>query len=239
VTDAPKELLAPGGTLRAAINTGNAVLAQLQPDGSPSGVTVDLAREFARRLGVSCVLRPYDAAGKVVNAAKDDVWDVGFLAIDPLRATEIEYTRPYVLIEGAFAVPEGSRFRKPDELNQPGVRIGVGEGAAYDLHLTRTFTRAELVRYRTSANVFKGTVEDKLDAAAGIRQPVAAFAARTPGYRVLPEAFMAIRQAVAVPKAKAAAAPWLQAQLDELLRSGFVRAALERAGQDPDVAAPV
>ena len=44
--------LAPTGTLRAALNLGNPVLVQRGPDGTPSGTTVDLARELARRLGV-------------------------------------------------------------------------------------------------------------------------------------------------------------------------------------------
>jgi polar amino acid transport system substrate-binding protein len=45
--------LAPTGTLRASINVGNPVLAQGPPT-NPSGITVDIAREVATRLGVPC-----------------------------------------------------------------------------------------------------------------------------------------------------------------------------------------
>src|SRR5690349_16058574 len=83
--------LAPAGRLRAAINLGNPVLAQR--DGAtdePRGVSVDLARELARRLSVPVELVVYDAAGKVAAAAGTGAWDVAFLAIDPARATEID-----------------------------------------------------------------------------------------------------------------------------------------------------
>src|SRR5258708_36531499 len=44
--------LAPTGKLRAAINFGNGVLAQKGKTGEPQGVTADLSRELAKRLGV-------------------------------------------------------------------------------------------------------------------------------------------------------------------------------------------
>ena len=92
--------LAPTGKLRAAINFGNPVLAQKDPaTGEPRGVSVDLARELGRRLGVPVELVTFDAAGKVFAALKTGAWDIAFLAIDPARATEIAFTAPYVVIE--------------------------------------------------------------------------------------------------------------------------------------------
>src|SRR5438067_9755279 len=86
--------LAPSGKLRVAINLGNPVLAQGTPD-APRGVTVDLARELARRTGLALELVPFAAAGKVFEALKargaggTGTWDVAFLAIEPVRAAEI------------------------------------------------------------------------------------------------------------------------------------------------------
>jgi polar amino acid transport system substrate-binding protein len=228
--------LAPTGTLRAAINYGNAVLAKRHENGELTGVSVDIAREIARRLGVSLALVPYDGAGKVVNTAGQGAWDLGFLAIDPLRAKEIAYSAPYVGIEGAFAVNEKAAFMKPEELNAKGLRIGVGGGSAYDLHLSRTYLNAEYVRYPTSAAVFTAFFKDKLDAAAGIRQPVEAFAKNTPHVRLIKEAFMQINQAICIPINQAKALDWLQVQLADLKNAGFIRDALKRAGQDSDLA---
>lgn len=95
--------LAPTGKLRAAINFGNPVLAQKDPaSGEPRGLSVDLAHELGRRLGVPVELITYDAAGRVFDALKKGAGDVAFLAIDPARATEIAFTAPYVVIEGIY-----------------------------------------------------------------------------------------------------------------------------------------
>ncbi len=99
--------LAPGGKLRAAINFGNSVLAQKDPaTGEPKGITPDLARELGRRLGVPVEFATYDAAGKVFDAVKTGAWDIAFVAIEPVRAAEIEFSAPYVIIEGTYMVPK-------------------------------------------------------------------------------------------------------------------------------------
>ena len=50
----------PEGRLRASINVGNPILANLDSDGLPFGVSVDLAREFARQIGVELELKVFD-----------------------------------------------------------------------------------------------------------------------------------------------------------------------------------
>src|ERR1700742_3790849 len=101
--DAVKDL-APTGKLRAAINFGNSVLAQKGKDGEPQGITADLSRELAKRLGVEVAFVTYEAAGKAFEGAKEGAWDVGFVAIEPVRAQDIAFTAPYVIIEGTYMV---------------------------------------------------------------------------------------------------------------------------------------
>src|SRR5215475_10219574 len=104
--------LAPTGRLRAAINFGNSVLAQPDPAGGPPrGVSGELARALAKRLGVGIDYVTFDAAGKVFEALKADLWDVAFLAVDPVRAAGIAFTAPYVVIEGVYVVPKDSSLQ--------------------------------------------------------------------------------------------------------------------------------
>src|SRR5205085_6134046 len=132
------------GKLRAAINLGNMVLAQKDPaSGEPRGVTVDLAGELARRLAVPLELVPFDAAGKVFDALKNGAWDIAFLAIEPVRAAEIAFTAPYVIIEGVYMVPVDSPLRLVGDVDRDGVRIAVNKASAYDLFLTRTLKHAK------------------------------------------------------------------------------------------------
>jgi polar amino acid transport system substrate-binding protein len=189
---------------------------------SPGGITVDLAHELGARLGMPVELVLWDAARKSVDAVRDGVADVCFLAVDPQRAEELAFTDPYVLIEGAYAVAEDSALRQVADVDREGVRVGVKLGSAYDLHLTRVLGAAEIVR---------GTD--------GIRQPIEAYAAAHPRLRVLDGAFMQIPQAVAVSRAlEPDAVDWLRAVVKELIASGWVARSLERHGQDPTLAAP-
>src|SRR3954453_14718281 len=163
--EALKEL-APTGKLRAAINYGNGVLAQKGADGESRGVSADLSRELAKRLGVPLEYVTFTAAGKAFEAAKENKVDVLFVAIEPVRAAEVEFTAPYVLIEGAYLVLKDSPAREPADLDQPGKRIAVGENSAYDLYLPRTLKHASLLR--TAGGCCKNIdlcVAEKLDAA--------------------------------------------------------------------------
>src|SRR5215468_3382938 len=121
--------LAPTGRLRVAINFGNSVLAQPDPAGGPPrGVSGELARELAKRLGVDIDYVTFDAAGKVFEALKAGLWDVAFLAVDPARAAGIAFTAPYVVIEGVYLVPKDSPLKSVEEVDRDGVRIAVAKG---------------------------------------------------------------------------------------------------------------
>jgi polar amino acid transport system substrate-binding protein len=231
--------LAPGGRLRVAINLGNPVLAQ-QPPGArePGGVSVALARELGRRLKVPVDFRTYDAAGKVTAALQGEGWDLAFLAVDPLRADVMTFTHPYVVIEGTYIVPEDSPLRSIADVDRAGVRVAVGRGSAYDLFLARELKHAVRVQAPSSAEALDLFVRDRLEAAAGVRQPLLAFAAGHPGLRVVPGKFMSIRQAMAVPKGREAGARGLNAFVEEMKASGFVARELAASGQADAVVAP-
>jgi len=223
--------LAPTGKLRAAINFGNPVLASKDPaTGEARGVSVDLSRELANRLGVPLEIVPFAAAGRVVEAVKTRGWDVAYVAIDPLRAVDMIQSPAYVVIEGSYLVPADSPIRSNAEVDREGIRIVVGKGSAYDLFLTREIKRAMLVRAPTSPEVVNMMVAEKLEVSAGVKQQLEADAKRVPGVRLLPGRFMTINQAMAVPKGRDAGARYVRGFIEEMKASGFVSQALARHG---------
>ncbi len=238
--------LAPSGTLRAAINLGNPVLAQRDAiSGDLRGVSVDLASEIARRLGVPVRFVPFDAAGKVFEALQSRAWDVAFLAIDPKRATEIAFTAPYVIIEGSYMVRRTSPLQVIADVDRPGVRIAVGNGSAYELFLSRTLQHAQLVRLPTGNEAIAAFLREGIDAAAGVKSPLQKFAQEHADLRVMDGRFMAIEQAMGMPKARVGpeaaerALQFLRAFVEDAKASGLVAAGLERSGQhDAQVAPP-
>ena len=237
---AARSELAPSGKLRAAINFGNPILAVKDvATGEPRGVSVDLSRELARRLGVPVEFVTYDAAGKVVEGLKAGAWDVAYVAIDPARAVDINYTAAYVVIEGAYLVPQNSPIRSNDEVDRPHVHVVVGTGSAYDLFLTRNLKQAKIVRAPTSPAVTDLLVAQKLEVAAGVKPQLEADARRIPGLRLLDGRFMVINQAMGTPRGRGeAGVKYLREFVEEMKASGFVAQALERHRIDGASVAP-
>jgi polar amino acid transport system substrate-binding protein len=230
--------LAPSGRLRAAINFGNPVLAQRGPNGEPQGVSAALARELGKRLNVPIDFVTFNEAGKVAEAAVQDKWDIAFLAIDPTRAATIDFTPPYVLIEGTYLAPANSPLRTVEDVDKDGVRIAVAENSAYDLYLTRALKQAKLIRGSDSAAAVAEFEQGKTDVLAGVRQPLLSYASSHPATRVMEGRFMSIHQAMCSPKGRETAARYLSDFIEEMKRSGFVEKALAESGQSATVAPP-
>jgi polar amino acid transport system substrate-binding protein len=234
------DTFAPTGRLRAAINLGNPVLAGRDPaSGEPVGVSIDLARALAARLGVQAELLAFDTAAQSVAAVTAGQADVGFFAVDPQRAAGIAFTAPYVLIEGAYLVREDSPRRDNVEVDQVGCSVVVGKGSAYDLYLSRELRHATIVRAPTSPAVVDTFLAQQADVAAGVKQQLQADAQRLGGLRLLPGRFMVIEQAMGLPKGRGPeAAAALAHFVEEVKAGGFVAAALARRGVTGAVVAP-
>lgn len=226
------------GHLVAALNHGNPILVQRDPaNGEVRGVAPALARELAHRLGTTLEFAHFDSAGKVFDAIER--WDVAFLAIDPARAAEILFTAPYVIIEGTYVVSAASPLKAVEDLDRAGMRIAVGRGSAHDLFLTRYLQHAQLVRVATSQEALEIFLRDGLEAAAGIRQPLLAFARAHPELRVLDGSFTKIQQAMGTARGRLAGAAYLSRFVEEMKATGFVGEALHASGQaDAQVAPP-
>lgn len=230
--------LAPNGVLRASINLGNPVLAQGTPE-APFGVTVDIAREIGARLDLPVELLCFDAARKSYEAMAAGRADVCFLAVEPAREAAVAFTAPYVVIEGVYAVPVESPFTTAAEVDRAGVRIGVKRGSAYDLFLSRTLQYADVVRGADGDDGVDAFRAQGLEAAAGIRQPMAEFVAEHPEYRLVEGRFMEIGQAVGTTRSRRPeTVRFLRELVEELKADGFVADALRRAGRSDALVAP-
>jgi polar amino acid transport system substrate-binding protein len=223
--------LTPKGKLRVGINYGNPVLARKdQATGELHGVAVDLGRELGRRLGAAVEIVGFESAGKMFDAVKAGAWDVAFLAIDPGRAAEVDFTAPYVEIEGTYLLPPGSPLRGIGDVDNGGVRVGVSGGSAYDLFLSRSLKHAQIVRASSPNTTFELIVAGKVDVLAGVRQHLVANSVKLPGSRVLDDRFMAIQQALGIPTGRDEGAKYLREFIEDVKASGFVARAIEKAG---------
>jgi polar amino acid transport system substrate-binding protein len=240
VTQQLLQTFTPTKKLRASINLGNPILANKDPQsGIPYGVSVDLAKNFAKLLCVELELVVFDSAGKSVEAVTAEKADIGFFAVDPLRGEGIGFTAPYVLIEGAYLVRNDSSMQANEEVDDVKNKVVVGKGSAYDLFLSRELKHAEIVRAPTSPTVVDVFVKEAYDVAAGVRQQLEADMKRFSGFRLLPGRFMVIQQAMGLPKSYGSeAAEFLTEYVEEMKSSGFVAQSLERHGIEGASVAP-
>lgn len=221
--------LAPTGTLRVGINLSNFLLTRTDPKtGQYGGVAVDLGRELGRRLGVPVEIMAYESPGKLADAAKSGVWDVGFLGAEPQRANEIDFTAAYVEIEATYLVPSGSPLKSIADVDREGVRIAISGKSAYDLYLTRNLKHAQLVREQGADNVFKRFVDDKLEALAGLKPRLVTDQENLPGSRILDGRFTAVQQAIGTPKGRPAGARYLREFAEDIKASGLVAQTIEK-----------
>jgi len=231
LTSAARSDLAPTGTLRAGINYGNFILATREATtGESRGVAIDLTRELARRLGVPVDLIPYDSVAAMVDAAKTGAWDIAFLGIDPARAGDIGFTAAYLQIEATYLVPAGSPLRVVADVDAPGVRVAAPARANYELYLSRSLQRARLVSPPTADAAFALLAAGEVEALAGLRQALVGLAPTLPGSRLLDGRFMAVQQAIGMPRGRDAGLSYLRGFVEEAKASGLVGRAIDRTG---------
>jgi len=223
--------LAPHGVLRAAINMSNFLLVTSRaPNGDPAGVSPDMARAIADKLGVPVKYVPFPKPGELADAVGTDQWDIGLIGAEPARAEKIAFTAAYVEIEATYLVPAGSPLQKIEDVDKPGIRIAVTARSAYDLWLERNIKHATLVRSDSLASATEKFVNDKLEALAGLRPGLLGDIQKMPGARILDGQFSAVQQAVGTARTNAAAAKFLHDFVEEAKRSGLVKSLIEKHG---------
>ena len=223
--------LAPTGVLRAGINMSNFLLVtSTAPNGDPVGVSPDMAREVAKRLGVPLKLVPFKTPGELADAAVEDVWDIGNIGAEPERAKTITFSPAYVEIEATYLVPAGSPIQSIDEVDRDGVRIAVSARSAYGLWLSANIKHAQLVTAQGLDASFNLFIEQKLDALAGLRPRLVEDVKKLPGAHILEGKFTAVQQAIGTKPDRKAAAAFLRDFVEEVKANGFVASLIEKHG---------
>ncbi len=223
----------PTGTLRATYIATNPVQAFVNPTtGETRGPGADIARGLAKRLGVAVTITGVAGPAGVIDSIKKGEADIGFLAFDPQRAKEVDFSQPYAPAQNSIIVPENSRLKSVAAIDRPGVPIGVTARDAGDLYLSRTLKAAEIRRNGTGGLdvVIPWLADRNVDAYGTNRQRLTEIATRNPGYRVLPDNFYGVEQSVVVAKGKAALLDAANSFIEEARVSGFTARAIADAG---------
>ena len=226
--DAVYRDLVTRGTLRGALSYGNSGLVQRDiSSGELRGFAVDLFDELAQRLSVRRSLIGYEGSVSVFEAGSAGAWDVAILAIDRVRAEQLDFTPPFVVLEGTYVIRTPSPRSTVLDLDRADMRISIVQDTVFDAHLTHSLRHAELIRSPTFQGAVDRFLAERLDAVAGLKQQMAAFVEVNAGLRVMEGRFMAIEPAFAVPKGHSAGLRYLRMFVEELRASRRVADVLQ------------
>ena len=229
-----RQALARTGTLRAAFIAGNPVQATVDTTtGEETGPAAEMARELGRRIGVPVSIQPVTGAPGVMNAVIDGAADIGFLAYDTTRAQQVAFAQAYMIGHNSYIVRADSPILTSAAADRDGVRIAAREGIAVDLYLSRTLQRAEQVhlpRAVTDEDAVRILLAGEIDAYAANKQRLAVVSAEEPGVRVLDGSVMPVEQAIVVNLQNEMGVAYLNAFIDDVRASGFLREIVESFG---------
>jgi polar amino acid transport system substrate-binding protein len=187
---------------------------------------------LARRLGVPFTIKGVPGVQPVIDSVKDGTADIGFVAFDPVRAAQVDFSQPYSLAQNTYLVLYNSPIRAVADVDRADVRIGVGLNDAGDYFLTRTLKNAQIKRNAGGdlAVALAMLKAGEIDAYAANRQRLTAFVARQPGLRIVADNFYGVEQSIIVAKGHAALLAQAERLIEEARASGFTAAAIARAG---------
>ena len=231
VSDAARAQLAPTGKLRAGMNLGNALFTKQDPASDElRGVSVDLMRELASRLGLPVEFVVHATPGEVADAADKGTWDVAILAIEQARAQTIAFSPAMTEIAATYVVHKESQLQSVDQVDTFGVRIVAPEKAGYELYLTRTLRNATLVRSKNFSAAIDLFNEQDADALASLKPTLLESMGKLPDGRLLEGKFMTVNHGLGTPRERPAAAQYLKAFVEEMNASGFIARSIARHG---------
>lgn len=220
--------LASTTSIRCVINLGNPLLAYLETS-KPQGISIDIARAWAKQTKQTCEFTVVKNAREAVELLEKKEVDLGFLAIDPSRAQQLQFTKAYLHIEGCYAVRNDAAIQSIADVDQAHHTVVVGLGSAYELFLSRHLQHAQLLKAPSSDTVVETFLTEQADVAAGVKHQLEKDLQTHTGIRMLPGHFMQIQQALTIhQQAGKEALEELQLFLTHFVQSGQLKESMQK-----------
>jgi polar amino acid transport system substrate-binding protein len=223
--------LVPTGTLRIAVYPGSptSLVERTAPE-DMRGVSVDLGRVLARRLGVPARVDVYPRVAEVVGALQRGEADFTITNATAQRQALVDFAPPLVDLELGVLVPATSRVDAIERVDQAGVTVGVSEGSSSERVLGGRYRQAKLRTFPNLEAAAAALRAGQIDAFATNKAVLFELADRVPGARVLAGRWGAEHLAPAIPKGRTAGLPYLRAFAEEVRGHGELERATRRAG---------
>ncbi|MGY8661105.1 ABC transporter substrate-binding protein [Bradyrhizobium sp. UFLA05-109] len=228
--DGEAQILAPSGTLHVGIYPGSPTSMVTDTNGKPHGVSYDLGGELAKRLGVPVDYVRFERVADIVTAIHDGKVDFTVTNATPVRANDVSFTNPVLAIELGFLVPTNSSIGKVEDIDRPGVKIGVTKGSTSERTLPQKFRSATIVPAESVKVAVAMFGRGEIDLYATNKPTLFEISDQMPGSRILDGNWGLEHMAIAIPKGREAALPFLNHFVEQEQSGGELEAIQQRAG---------
>ena len=224
-----KNELSSNGILRAAINMSNFLLVtDKTKDGTPIGVSPDIAEKLANKLNLQLKLIPYATPGEIADDAENDKWDICNIGAEPQRAKKINFSAAYAEIQATYIVQSNSKINNILDVDKIGNKICVASRTAYGLWLERNIHNAELIQVERVDSSFDVFLNENLDALAGLRPALIDDVKKISGAKILEGQFMSVQQAIGTSIQNIHSSIYIAEFVEEMKKTGFVQKLIDK-----------
>jgi len=230
--------LAPLGKLRVGVYPGSPLsLTVNRATGESHGLAHDLGAELARRLSVPVEYTTYQRVADVLVAMKAGQLDFTITNATPVRALDVDFSQPVLSLELGYLVPARSSIAKADELDRPGMRIGVTKGSTSERTLPAKFKNAAIVPAPNLREAIDMLNDGRIDIYMTNKPILFEMADSMQGARILDESWGLEYVAIAIPKGREQAMDYLRRFVSDVQANGFLAGVQKQAGLRGAVAA--
>jgi polar amino acid transport system substrate-binding protein len=201
------------------------------PSGAPHGVTVELAKAAAEKLGVPLQLVEYPNSGEIAAVSGKDAWDISFMPADAERGEKFVDQGPaFVVYTSGYLVRAGSDIGSVDDVDRSGIRVGCIDGTSTSHTVAKALKHATLSTFAKPEAAAELIGNGQLDALAMGMEALEDLSSKLPGTRVLKQVIQSTGVVVVVPKGRAATRDWAAHFVEDAKADGTVRRALDSSG---------
>jgi polar amino acid transport system substrate-binding protein len=222
--------LAPENKLRVGAYLGSPLSMVRDKSGEMHGISVDLGKELARRLGVTFEQVTYSRIAEILDAMKRGEVDFTISNATASRALDVDFIEPLLSLELGFLVAARSPIRSIDDIDKSGVRVGVTKGSTSERTLPNHLKNASVIPAPNVSEAIRMLSAQQLDAFATNKSILFEMSDQMSVAQVLDGNWGVEHVAIAIPKSRGLAHEYMRSFVKDVQHNGYLAQAIGWAG---------
>ena len=229
--DVATKILAPVGELRVGVYLGSPTSMVVDAkSGKVNGVAVELGEALAVAIHRPVRLVRFDRVAQVIDALKTEQIDMTFTNATASRAKDIDFTPALIRLELGLLVRETSPVKHFIDVNDASFRLGVTKGSSSQSALGTKLSQTQIVPVDSLEQAQRMLTAGEIDGFATNKGILFELNERLAGFKVLDDRWGLENLAIAVPKGREKAMPFLIQFANQQMQSGAIDEHAKRAG---------